>query len=500
MRCRGFSVAAAAVREGRAYGSQFVLAWVACLWVLAFKLLPAVSQEHVFLAGAATGNITPPLGSPIVGGFQPVPAEYVHDELLVRCMVLDDGKTRLAIVLCDNVGIPREVYDAAKTWVEQETKIPAGHVLTAATHTHSGTSARREDNRVAAAEQLSDYQRFVARRIADTVRCALQTLRPARIGWGKTAEPSQVFNRRWFVSDPALLVTPFGTQDRVRMNPPRGSNALLEPAGPVDPEICFISVQDLDGRPIAVLANYSLHYVGGVPAGHISADYFGFFAQKLAKKLHAEKLDPPFVAILSNGTSGNINNIDFRHPGQRMRPYEKIHQVAELVAERVAQAHANVTFRDWVPLDARYTTINLAVRKPTNDQLQWAESILASPEPPKDVRATVYARRFRELAHSPDTIEVPIQALRIGEVGIAAIPFEVFVETGLAIKKQSPFGQTFTIELANGSYGYLPTPEQHQLGGYETWLGTCSVEVEASPKIEASVLNLLKDLHEATKQ
>ena len=77
---------------------------------------------------------------------------------------------------------------------------------------------------------------------------------------------------------------------------------------------------------------------------------------------------------------------------------------------------------------------------------------------------------------------------------MAAIPFETFVETGLQIKSESPFKNTFTIELANGWYGYLPTPRQHRLGGYETWLGTNWVEIEASEKITAKLLQMFQSL------
>ena len=77
---------------------------------------------------------------------------------------------------------------------------------------------------------------------------------------------------------------------------------------------------------------------------------------------------------------------------------------------------------------------------------------------------------------------------------MAAIPFEVFTETGLEIKARSPFPDTFTIELANGGYGYLPTPAQHALGGYETWLGTNRVETAASDKIVAKLLELLAEV------
>ena len=92
----------------------------------------------------------------------------------------------------------------------------------------------------------------------------------------------------------------------------------------------------------------------------------------------------------------------------------------------------------------------------------------------------------------PEEVEIQLQALRIGDLGIAAIPFETFTETGLELKDRSPFQDTFTIELANGSFGYLPTPPQHRLGGYETWLGTNYVEKEATTKIVAALLEMFQ--------
>lgn len=88
----------------------------------------------------------------------------------------------------------------------------------------------------------------------------------------------------------------------------------------------------------------------------------------------------------------------------------------------------------------------------------------------------------------PDEISILLQTFRIGDLGVTAIPFETFTETGLELKAKSPFKQTFNISIANGSYGYLPTPEQHQLGGYETWLGTNRVETGATRKIVAELL------------
>lgn len=471
---------------------RFVL--LLCAFGLCQKAV-AQDSKQVFLAGAATSNITPPLGEMIVGGWEPMPAQYIHDELHARCLVLDDGSTKLAIVICDNVGIPVEVFDAAKEKIHQATEIPIANLLMASTHTHSATTARGP-SKVLAETELNSYQLFLAERIADGVRCALHQLRPARIGWGSVDEPSEVFNRRWFVSDPKLATNPFGGVDQVRMNPPRGSASLDRQAGPVDPEVSFLSVQGTDGAPIALLANYSLHYVGGVPKNEVSADYFGYFARAIGKRLGASETTPPFVGMLSNGTSGDVNNIDFRNANaKRYASYEKMQEVAEKVASKVYQAHSEIEFQDWVKLSAASTPLTLKVRKPSQEMIDYFAALKSADEQsPRHRREAIYADRIEKILQAPDTVDVQLQTFGIGDLGIAAIPFETFTETGLELKAKSPRKKTFTIELANGSFGYLPTPRQHRFGGYETWLGTNYVQKDASEKIVETLLGLFESM------
>lgn len=450
---------------------------------------------RVFMAGAAAGNITPPLGSPIVGGWTSPPATYIHDELYARCLVLDDGGVRIAFAVVDSVGVSRDVLDAAKKSIHGRTGLPVERILMSATHTHSAPSSRGSGN-IAGGELLDEYQRFVASRLADCVLCAIRNLEPARIGWGSGSLPGQVFNRRWKMKPGFPLPNPFGGADQVRMNPPAGSPDLLEPAGPTDPEISFISVQSAGGRPIALLANYSLHYVGGVPTGHISADYYGVFAERMAELLGTRGQDPPFVAMMTNGTSGDINNINFREPRPRRQPYEQIRIVANQVAAEVFKAYQTTEHREWAPLGAVQREIPIGVRVPAPAQVERAQAILRRPKdaPKAHVHEDVFARRVIEMSKYPPRIPLILQAVRIGDVGIAAIPHEVFVEIGLEIKARTPFPKSFTISLANGTYGYLPTVEQHKLGGYETWLGTNRVEIEAAPKIVKALLEMLGEL------
>jgi hypothetical protein len=97
--------------------------------------------------------------------------------------------------------------------------------------------------------------------------------------------------------------------------------------------------------------------------------------------------------------------------------------------------------------------------------------------------------------------EVVLQALRIGELGIATFPNEVYGLTGLKIKLQSPLARTMNIELANGAAGYIPPPEQHRLGGYNTWPArTAGLEVQAEPKMVDQLLGLLEKVSGRARQ
>jgi len=473
-----------------------IVRWTAVAIIFAPLSHPATAQQkQVFQAGAATSNITPWLGVSINGGMRDRVARDVHDELHARALVLDDGATRLAIVVCDSCMIPRPIVGDAKLMVQERTGLPAANMLVAATHTHSAPTA----SPVFQSDPDPRYQRFLTRRIADSVQRAINNLRPARIGWGVGKLPDQVFNRRWKLKEGTMPPGPFQeTTDKVKMNPRAGAPNLIEPAGPIDPDVSVVSVQAADGTPLAVLANYSLHYVGGTRPGDISADYFGIFADRIQQLCGADRLDPPFVGMLSNGTSGDINNIRFREPLPRRAPYEQMRRVADDVARVAYKTMEHIRYHNWVPLDVRTTELELGVRRPHKEDLVWSKEVLAEAGPgPLKTRQQIYAREAVLLSHYPEKVSLIVQAMRIGDLAITAIPCEVFVEIGLELKKKSPFGTTFTIELANGYNGYLPTPRQHELGGYETWRARSSyLEKEASVEIVDALDGLLGELHE----
>jgi neutral ceramidase len=443
-------------------------------------------------AGAAKVEITLPLGANnggviLRGG----PAREVHDDLHARCLVLDDGRTQIAFVVCDLRMIHRELVDRAKRLAAAALGWPVENMLVAATHTHAAPGLVQ----IQKAEIDLWYADFVVVRIADAIRRAAARLAPARIGWGSVAKPEHVFNRRWKVAPGSAPADPFGkTADAVVTNPTR-TQAVLEPAGPVDPELSILSVRHADGRPLAVLANYGLHYVGGYASGSVSSDYFGLFSERLGRLLGAAADDDSFVGMMSNGASGDVNNTDRKATVERQEPWKRMKIVAEDLAQAAARVCREAHYHDTVPLDVAVQELELSVRRPDEDRLTWARDVVAGIGDLKNLtRPQVYAEEAIALAAGPASVRVPLQAVRIGDLRIAAAPCEVFAETGLEIKRRSRT-PTFLIELANGFNGYLPTAEQHSLGGYETWPARTSyLAVDSAAKIRDALVDLVAKL------
>lgn len=456
---------------------------------LLLLLTPCSLQAADLKAGAYAQDVTPerfPVS--VNGGFADRKATSANDPLHARCLVLDDGTTKLAIVVVDSCMIPRELMDAAKALAEKATGIPATNILISATHTHTAPAVAG----VFQSDPDAEYVKFLTKKIAEGIEKAHKNLASAKIAWGVAEEPNQVFNRRWKMKPGMKNLDPFGGDtDKVKMNPPRMSPDLLEPAGPTDPRVTALCVRTADDKPLALFANYSLHYVGDLPP--LSADYFGVFANTVAGKLKAGK---EFVGILSNGTSGDVNNVNFKAEATKTQPGDRCRLVADAVATAAVKAIEKEEYAARGQLKSAAKEIELGVRKPTAEELKRAEGILEKAKG-RDLKGSdeVYARETTLIAKYPDKVKVLIQVMVINGRAIVAIPCETFTEIGLSIKKNSPFKMTCVVSLANGYFGYLPTPEQHALGGYETWRARSSfLEVDASVKIEKTVNELMKDV------
>ena len=437
-------------------------------------------------AGAAKVEITPEKFPVIVnGGFLSAKAAQAQSPLHVRALALDDGSVRLAIAVVDSCMLPRELIDEAKEIARKATGLATDRMLVSATHTHSAPSAMACLGTPLDAEYAATLPAKIARAIGE----AVGRLAPAKAGWAVAPAPEQTHCRTWIRRPDRMLTDPFGEKTvRNNMHPGYQNPDVIAPSGPVDPDLSVLSVQTAEGRPLALLANYSMHYFG---AGAVSADYFGVFCRQVEEGVRARDPDAPFVAILTQGTSGDQHWMDYGRP-KRSVGIEDYARSLVTIAEAAARG---IEHRLSVPLAMAEAKLRLRRRVAGEERLKWARGIAEGMNGrlPKS-QSEVYALEQLHLAAEPER-ELKLQAIRIGGLGIAAIPDEVYAITGLKIKARSPLRPTFTIELANGSEGYIPPPELFPLGGYNTWAArTAGLEREAEPTILEAVVRLLEEV------
>jgi len=443
-----------------------------------------------FRAGAAAVDVTPQeFPVIVVGSMLSRTATEVHTPLFAKAIVLDDGKTRLAIVVVDTCAMPRSLLDEAKTLAARSTGIPAENMLISATHTHSAPAVIGG----LGTDPDPNYPPFLKVRLVEAIEKAAKNLEPARVGAAVGNAAPYTAVRRWIRRPDRVRDDPFGNPTvRANMHPGYQSPDATGPSGPTDPDLSVISFQSRDGRPIALLANFSMHYYGSPSVG---ADYFGLFSDRMKERIAPGDVAPnrpPFVGIMSHGPSGDIWLRDYLKPAPKEPPHD-ISSYTDALVNIAHDAYKTIQYRDDVTLAMAQTDLPLKFRLPDKQRLEWARGIMDAMEGASPTNTTeVYAREAIFL-HEQQGVSLILQALRIGDIGITAIPNEVYALTSLKLKAYSPLRTTVNIELANGSEGYIPPPEQHPLGGYNTWPArSASLEVNAEPKIVETVLRMLE--------
>lgn len=460
------------------------------VWTAAIALLfasTAVGYADQLKCGAVAVDVTP-RHLPVIrnGGFLQAEDDQVLDPLHARCIVLDDGNKCVAIVVVDSCMLPLSVCDEAKSLAAQRTGIAADHIMISATHTHSAPSVM-EFCLGAGVDQ--PYREFLPAKIAEAIQIAYERREPARVGWARVDASNFTRCRRWITRTDKLQLDPFGERTvHANMHPGHLNADFIGPSGPVDPWLSLFMVTRQDGTPLAAMANLSMHYYSGHSG--VSADYYGRFAKRIAEKWAAS--NPSFVGIMSQGTSGDLWWGDYSKP-QEEKPFQHIDQFVNGLVDLAERAIETIEYKSHVPVVMAERRLMVKRRLPDESRLAWARRLnqLRGDQLPRH-KAEVYAMQAVYLHENP-TDEVVLQAIRIGDLGITGMPNEVYGLTGLKLRRRSPLGTTFNVSLANGACGYIPPPEQHALGGYNTWPArTAGLEESAEPQIVNAVLELLE--------
>jgi hypothetical protein len=455
-------------------------------------LLPlALPARAELRAGAAVVDITPPTLPVLVNGSMfSRTVSNINTRVNARAIALADGREQLVIVVADSCMMGRPLLDEAKTLAAKRTGIATNRMLISATHAHSAPASMG----CLGTDADPRYVPFLRDKLVEAIAAAQRNLEPARVGFAKANAAEFTALRRWIRRPDRIAEDPFGNKTvRANMHAGRNWDDVTGESGPEDPDLSLVSIQSRDGRPIAVLANFSMHYFGD---RDISADYFGLFSEGLKSRIAPQPAPgkAPFVGIMSHGCSGDIFRVDYKVP-EKERPKPTIDEFAHGLLDIAMKAYAGIQYRADADLAMAERRMTLNYRVPDKQRLEWAQRVVAAmTNALPRTTPEVYARE-QIILHERQKAEIVVQALRIGEIGIATTPNETYAITGLKIKAASPLRHTLVIELANGGDGYIPPPEQHLFGGYNTWPArSAGLEVMAEPKITEAAIHLLENV------
>ncbi len=430
-------------------------------------------------SGSAEVNITPPVGVELVGQWVARKSTGINDEMFANAMVLDDGKTTVALLSCDVLSIVNSVKQEIRSEIARNTGIDPENIFICATHTHTAPAIVS----ALGTNMDKEYTEKFIKLSAQSVISAYNRMQEVNIGIGSGNVHELSFPRRFWMKD--------GT---IKMHPPKADPDIVRPDGKADPEVNVLFTENKDGKPNAVFVNFACHpTVVGIDSV-ISADYPGAVREVIKLILGQDT-----VVLFGNGACGNIGPVDMLNPKRNEYGHKWRKRMGfALGCEAVKiMALTDLIPQEEVEIEVRKDILDIPIREIPQDRLEEARKafIGRSLEPAPTDYHDIVRRELLLLAEQKAEdpfAHAEIMSIRIGKSSIIGIPAELFCDLGLQIKEKSNYKPTFVVELANGCVGYVPTAESFSGGGYETELARSSKLIpEAGNMIVQKALEIL---------
>ncbi len=440
---------------------------------------PLRSQEPeakpVFKAGFAEKDVSPAIGMEQPGGYGKSFHQSFHDACKARAAVFDDGKNVIALVGLDALGIDRRSVLRVRKKIQEQCGIPGDHVLIGASHSHSSgpvgmvmpgdyDHANEFVRKLAYQDSSMADLKYLEMMEAGIVAAVVEAYKKrvaAQAGIGKGTEDKVAFNRRFYMHR-GMTVT----------HPGQNNPDILEPAGPVDPEVGVIGAWDASGKFLGCVVNFACHATTN--PGGISANYV-YYLEKVIQGYYGK--DAPVVFL--NGNSGDITQVDNRNPLVNRKPEPWAAFVGGRIGAEALKVLIGMERGTLTPVNARAQVTLMSRRVPSKERLDKALELVAKDPKKSDPTDWAFAKEtvmLDALAKKFPSAEVEVQAIQVGPAIFLSNPAEFFCAFGLELKRQSGFPFTFPVSLANGCVGYVPTVDSFgpRGGGYETRLTSYS--------------------------
>ena len=408
---------------------------------------PSLTEEGKLYAGYARVNITPRTGE--FCSFRLAPNKRslgVHDELFVHALYLASSDEPLLLISIDAMALSHALNRRIRPLLAEQTGLSDSQILLAATHTHNGAEVFNDEP----LENNPQPGRLVDACI-EAGKLAIEGRFPARIGWGHVNLPGLAKNR---------FEAKFG-----------GDTAK------VDERLDFLKIEDSQGNYKGVLWHFAAHPTTCMKAGYMSsADYYG------VANRHVEGECGGF-SVFFNGACGNIN------PELGERTFERADYYGGKIADGLLAAIPRTKTLDRgllassqrimeIPLTLKRGDIVLADdRDEIIDYFKNIEAMAIEPnEQEYDKYGPVYQRlrvswwkhRLVEEFGNVDSEPICLQAHRILDHFLLAVPGELFIELQFGLQKAFGNNRAIVFGYANGYSGYIPDSKSFEADSYET--------------------------------
>jgi len=442
----------------------------------------------MFEFGFYEKEITPPLGCGIPGYFNIRRGCDVLDRLYARAVVVKEADEKIAIISVDGLQPEKNVCKAITDRIAKYTGIPRNNVMIGFTHSHTAIPFRFEgpvfmdDETVA--DSIKGYLDVFARLVADCVTLADIRLEKAVPYFAKGEVNGISFCRDYFMKN--------GTP---QTNPPRTSPDIIGPVTESDKELPVLMVKDENEKPMGAIIGFACH-ADCVSGEKLTGDYVSVLSKEL-KKAYGED----FVTVFLLGCCGDVNHFDVSKASDSDDHYVKMGK--KLAGEAVKTAAFAEELKEK-GLKASLEYIHISRLAVDEEKIADAKDAIATIKEEKGIkiaadgtdpdqyRLAMAKRLMGFLNTTPESFDVPVQCLQIGEFTIYGFNSEIYTEFGKIVKKGDGTGINLVATLCNEAFGYVPTRDMFYDTIYESRPGSARLDKEAGYIMAEKLISMKK--------
>lgn len=433
--------------------------------------------------GFARESIMPEAVIPLAGsGIQGREYEGILDPLYTTCIAITD-ETGSTVLLYTNdlLNSTAELSDPAKQQISRATGIAVENIMVAATHTHAAPTYTADY-----IDGVSQYRQLIIDSMTAAAKKAIADQSPAEIAAGSTQAVGFAFSRHYTMPD-----------GRIEKNFPKGEVPTGHPDEPNDTMQLVRFARAAEGKKDIIMMTFGIHptFNGQASDKMISADFVGPTRQFIENETGA------LVAYFTSSAGNQTGNSSIPGESKFSRSqYADFGKALGKVAvdylpnlKSLASGSVNIQNKVFTATAYKDKVETLPYAKIVNDEYNKnGEAAVSGMLKEYGYDSIWEAIAIIDRAKMGPTVNVPLNALTIGEVSMIFTPFEMFGDTAMFITENTPYDMTMIITCSNDSLGYFPTEKAYDYQVYEGFVS--KVVPGTAEQIADTLVNMLKDM------